>query len=68
MTLVRTALFRSNGSQAARLPEDVAFLDDVLAVVILREGARRIVVPADRAWDDFFDAPGVDLGDRSQPT
>jgi antitoxin VapB len=26
-----------------------------------------VIVPADAAWDDFFDAPGVDLGDREQP-
>lgn len=31
------------------------------------DGARRIVVPANAVWDDFFDAPGVDLGERSQP-
>ncbi|WP_238331324.1 MULTISPECIES: hypothetical protein [Acetobacter] len=23
--------------------------------------------PADVAWDDFFAAPGVDLGERNQP-
>lgn len=23
--------------------------------------------PADRGWDGFFDAPGVDLGERRQP-
>jgi antitoxin VapB len=26
-----------------------------------------VIVPADAAWDDFFDAPGVDLGERAQP-
>ena len=24
-------------------------------------------IPADRAWDDFFAAPGIDMGDRDQP-
>ncbi len=25
------------------------------------------VAPAGGRWDDFFDAPGVDLGERRQP-
>lgn len=65
--MTRTTLFRSNRSQAVRLPKDVAFPDTVLAVTILREGRRRVIVPADTSWDDFFEAEGVDLGERSQP-
>lgn len=65
--MTRTTLFRSNRSQAVRLPKDVAFPDSVRAVTILREGRRRVIVPADASWDDFFEAEGVDLGERSQP-
>lgn len=65
--MTRTTLFQSNRSQAVRLPKDVAFPDGVRAVVVLREGKRRVIVPADAVWDDFFDAPGVDLGAREQP-
>jgi antitoxin VapB len=36
-------------------------------VAIFRDGARRVVVPANAVWDDFFDQPGIDLGDRKQP-
>jgi len=63
----RTTLFKSNRSQAVRLPKDVAFPDDVRAVTILKDGRRRVIVPSDSVWDDFFDAPGIDLGDRTQP-
>ena len=62
-----TTLFQSNRSQAVRLPKDVAFPEGVRSVTILRDGLRRIIVPSDAVWDDFFDAPGVDLGERSQP-
>jgi antitoxin VapB len=62
-----TTLFRTNRSQAVRLGKDVAFPDNVREVAILRDGARRVIVPADAVWDDFFDAPGVDLGEREQP-
>lgn len=65
--MTRTTVFQSNRSQAVRLPKDVAFPAGVREVAILRDGARRVIVPADRTWDDFFAGPGVDLGERDQP-
>ena len=65
--MTRTNLFRSNRSQAVRLPKDVAFPPGVKEVAVLRHGKRRIIVPANSIWDDFFDAPGVDLPERDQP-
>ncbi|MEF0944063.1 type II toxin-antitoxin system VapB family antitoxin [Rhizobium sp. BR 362] len=63
----RTNIFQSNRTQAVRLSKDVAFPDNVKEVAILRDGNRRVIVPANSIWDDFFDAPGVDLGERNQP-
>lgn len=63
----QTTLFLSNRSQAVRLPKAVAFGEGVREVTILRDGPRRIIVPVDAAWDDFFEAAGVDLGEREQP-
>ncbi len=65
--MVRTKLFQSNRSQAVRLPKDVAFPDGVKEVTVLRDGKRRVIVPAGAVWDDFFDAPGIELGPRDQP-
>ena len=65
--MTRTAIFQINHFQAVRLPKDVAFPDTVREVAVIRDGARRVIVPADTTWDDFFDAPGVDLGERAQP-
>ena len=65
--MVKTTLFKSNKSQAVRLPKDVAFPEDVREVTIIRDGNRRIIVPAHSSWDDFFAAPGIDLGPRHQP-
>jgi antitoxin VapB len=45
----------------------IAFPEGVKEVRILRDGRRRVIVPANAVWDDFFDAPGVDLGARDQP-
>ncbi len=65
--MTNTTVFQSNRSQAVRLPKDVAFPDGVREVSVVRDGTRRIIVPADRSWDDFFAASGVDLGERDQP-
>jgi len=65
--MTRTSLFQSNRSQAVRLPKDVAFPENVREVTILREGRRRIIIPSDSLWDDFFASPGIDLGERDQP-
>lgn len=64
---VRTKLLRSNSRQAVRLPKEIAFPDGVQDVMILKQGAARLIVPATGAWDDFFDAPGTDLPERGQP-
>ncbi len=65
--MTKTTLFQSNRSQAVRLPKDVAFPEGVRSVRVLRDGRRRVIVPSDAVWDDFFDAPGIDLGERDQP-
>jgi len=65
--MTRTTLFQLNRSQAVRLGKDVAFPDGVKDVTILRDGKRRVIVPTGALWDDFFDAPGVDIGERVQP-
>jgi antitoxin VapB len=64
--MTRTRLFQSNRSQALRLPKDVAVPASFTDVAIFRDGARRVVVPSDAVWDDFFDRPGIEIGERSQ--
>ena len=64
--MTRTTLFQTNRSQAVRLPKAVAFPPGVREVSVLRDGNRRVIVPADASWDDFFAAPGVDT-ERDQP-
>jgi antitoxin VapB len=65
--MARTTLFRTNRFQTVRLSKDVAFPESVREVEIIRDGAKRIIVPSNAIWDDFFDAPGVDMGERDQP-
>jgi antitoxin VapB len=65
--MTKTSLFQSNRSQAVRLPKAVAFPEGVRDVRILKEGKRRIIVPANAVWDDFFDAQGIELPERLEP-
>lgn len=65
--MTRTKLFQSNRSQAARLAKDVACPEGVPEVRIFRDEAQQVIAPADALWDDFFDAPGVDMPAREQP-
>lgn len=61
-----TRLFQSNRTQAVRLPRDVAFPDSVTDVHIFKDGNRRIIVPADTAWDDYFaEEPARDFPERA---
>ncbi len=70
MNSVQTKIFKSNRSQAVRLPKNVAFPESVKEVDITAIGNKRIIAPADQSWDDWFDAPGVSsdfMIERLQP-
>ena len=59
MNSVQTKIFKSNRSQAVRLPKNVAFPESVKEVDITAIGNKRIIAPVDQSWDEWFDAPGV---------
>lgn len=62
------AVFRSNRSQAVRLPKSVALPDDVKRVNVVVIGRARLLTPAGESWSSWFDEPGVsDDFDRVQP-
>jgi antitoxin VapB len=59
MPCVKTKIFKSNRSQAVRLPIEVAFPESVKDVEIIAIGNKRMIAPAGQSWDQWFDAPGV---------
>ena len=59
MGQVQTRLFKSNQSQAVRLPKAVALPESVQEITIIRQGKGRLITPIENAWDDWFDAGGV---------
>ncbi len=52
--MTRSTVFKTNRSQAVRLPKPVAFPSTVQQVEITKLGASRIISPAGRSWDEFF--------------
>jgi len=68
--MAQASIFRSNRSQAVRLPKQMALPEGIRRVEVFRLGHARVIVPADHAWDDFFDDPGVSedfMTERAQP-
>lgn len=51
---VTTTIFRSNKTQAVRLPKAVAFPGDVSEVEIIPVGSSRLICPVGHRWDTFF--------------
>ncbi|MBE0689141.1 MAG: antitoxin [Anaerolineae bacterium] len=66
----QTTIFKSNRSQAVRLPKAVALPEDVKRVDVVAVGRSRIITPAGESWDSWFDGPGVTADfmiERDQP-
>ena len=64
------AVFKSNTSQAIRLPKDVALPESVKPVDIIPVGRGRLIVPAGDGWDSCFHEEGVRgdfMASREQP-
>lgn len=70
MPTVQSTVFKSNKSQAVRLPKSVALPEGVTKVDIVALGNTRLITPAGTSWDSWFDGPGVSddfLAERDQP-
>ncbi len=52
--VTKTKLFKSNQTQAVRLPKDVAFPEGVSEVEIVKDGNSRIITPVGHRWDSYF--------------
>lgn len=68
--MVQTRVFKSNQSQAVRLPKAVEMPGDIRDVDVVAIGNTRIISPAGSAWDAWFESGGVSddfMEERSQP-
>ncbi len=68
--MAQSTVFKTNKSQAIRLPKPVALPDSVKKVDIVKLGRARLITPAGESWDVWFDRKGVSEGfmpEREQP-
>ena len=68
--MTQSTVFKSNKSQAVRLPKAVALPEHVKRVDIIKQGSGRLVMPAGGSWDVFFESASLDgdfLSERGQP-
>lgn len=70
MTSTQTTVFRSNRTQAVRLPKALELPESVKKVTITAIGNTRVIAPAEASWDAWFDGPDVSadfMTAREQP-
>jgi antitoxin VapB len=68
--MVQTRVFKSNQSQAVRLPKAVEMPEDIKDVDVVAIGNTRIISPAGSAWDEWFENVTVSedfMAARTQP-
>lgn len=72
--MAKGTIFKTNRTQAVRLPSETRFPDDVKSVNVRVVGRDRILSPAGFSWDSFFlNGPTVsddfmeDRGNQHQP-
>ena len=67
---MESTVFKSNRTQAVRLPKAVALPGNIKKVDVIAVGQTRIITPAGASWDSWFDGPSVSadfMQDREQP-
>lgn len=65
-----STVFKTNKSQAVRLPKPVALPESVKKVNIIKLGRARVITPAGEGWHSWFAGKGVIadfMTDRDQP-
>ncbi len=70
MKSATTTLFRSNTSQAVRLPRALELPDTVKKVKITAIGNTRVITPLGESWAEWFAGPAVTddfMSSREQP-
>ncbi len=66
----KASVFKSNKSQALRLPKAVALPDSVKRVDVVAIGSTRIITPEGSSWQQWFDSAPVSddfMVERDQP-
>lgn len=58
-----TSVFMNNRTQAVRLPSMYRFSEQTQKVFVRIVGVERVISPADKIWDSFFDSTTLKVSD-----
>lgn len=53
--VVKSRIFKTNRSQAVRIPKALAFPEGVEEVEITKFGNSRVITPVGKRWSDYFE-------------
>jgi antitoxin VapB len=53
--IARSKIFKTNRSQAVRIPKALAFPESVDDVEIMKVGNSRLVIPVGKNWTEYFE-------------
>jgi antitoxin VapB len=68
--MAKSTVFKTNQTQAIRIPKAVAFPDHVKKVDVIKRGNSLVITPEGGSWDEFFAMPGIGddfMNDYVQP-
>lgn len=57
--MTQSTVFKTNKTQAVRLPKALAFPDSVKKVNIIPHGEGLLILPVKNTWEEFFSSPGI---------
>lgn len=68
--MTKSRVFKSNKSQAVRLPKAVALPESIKEVEVITLGRARLIAPVGESWESWFEDEGVSedfMQEREQP-
>lgn len=58
--MTQSTVFKTNKTQAVRIPKAMAFPDHVKKVNVIPQGDGLLIVPVKFTWEDFMNGPRLD--------
>lgn len=57
--MTQSTVFKTNKTQAVRVPKALAFPDSVKKVNITQQGESLVITPIKKTWEEFMSSAGI---------
>jgi antitoxin VapB len=58
--MTQSTVFKTNKTQAVRIPKALAFPESVKRVKVVQQGSSLVITPIDDSWEAFMNGPRLD--------